>query len=213
MVWALFFFVEHLQVREIKYIFVNNLNQNVMLKPIPVQLPEIEITEEYVRNIRTYLCDPNRKPLDSMPGEAELHTNPIRLNHNILHKIFYFFLGFVDRRYWRGDRNDTFYYLRLLTIKEQPPISIGFKIACLLFAYAGLSGVVRERLPFFGTTVYFKADFEVCLIIMLAGLYGFYKLYKYKIEDDFWMENHLIKRIRINGFWPIVSQINGGYHL
>lgn len=183
-----------------------------MLKPIPVQVPEIEITEEYVRNIRTYLCDPNRKPLDSMPGEAELHSNPIRLNHNILHKIFLFFMGFIDRRYLREDRNDTFYYLRLLTIKEQPPISIGFKIVCLLFAYAGLSGVLMERLPLFGSDVYIK-DQMIGLIFFIGGLYGFYKIYKYKIEHDFWMENDLIKRIRINGFWPIVSRINGGYKL
>lgn len=185
-----------------------------MLKPIPVQVPEIKITEEYVRNIRTYLCDPNREPLESMPGEAELHTNPIRLNHNIFHKIFYFFMGFLDRRYWRGDRNDTFYYLRLLTIKEQFAITIGFKIASLCFAYAGLSGVLDERLPFIaGSEVYLKSGFEISLIIMLGGLYGFYYFYKAKREDDLYMENDLIKRIRINGFWPVVSKINGGYHL
>jgi hypothetical protein len=184
-----------------------------MLKPIPVQVPEIKITEEYVRNIRTYLCDPNRKPLDSMPGEAELHTNPIKLNHTIFHKILYFFLGFLDRRFWRGDRNDTFYYLRLLTIKEQFPVTIGWKFACLCFAYAGLSGVIKERLPFFWSEVYVKSGFEVSLIIMLGGLYGFYWLYKFKIEDDLFMENDLIKRIRINGFWPVVSRINGGYKL
>jgi nitrogen fixation-related uncharacterized protein len=122
-------------------------------------------------------------------------------------------MGFIDRRFWRGDRNDTFYYLRLLTIKEQPPVSIGFKIASLLFAYAGLSGVIKERLPFFGSEVYLKSGIEVSLIIMLGGLYGFYWLYKYKRMDDLDMENDLIKRIRINGFWPVVSKINGGYHL
>jgi len=183
-----------------------------MLKPIPVQLPEIVIDEEYVRDMRRYLCDPNRKPLDSMPGEAELHTNPIKLQHNILHKILLFFLGFIDRRFWRGDRNDTFYYLRMLTIREQPPVSIGFKIAALLFAYAGLSGVLHERLPLLGSTIYVK-DEITGWIFFVGFLYGFYRLYKYKRMDDLDMEADLIKRIRINGFWPVVSVINGGYSL
>lgn len=189
----------------------NHKNKKDMLRPIPVQVPEIKITEEYVGNIRTYLCDPNRKPLDSMPGEAELHTIPIRLNHNILHKILLFFMGFIDRRFWRGDRNDTFYYLRLLTIKEQAPFTIVFKLACLIFAYSGLSGVLKERLPLFGSEVYLKSGFEVSFMFFLGGLYGFYWLYKFKREDDLFMENDLIKRIRIYGFWPVVSKINGGY--
>jgi hypothetical protein len=183
-----------------------------MLRPIPVQVSEIEITEEYVRNIRTYLCDPNRKPLDSMPGEAELHTNPIRLNHTILHKIFYFFMGFVDRRFWRGDRNDTFYYLRLLTIREQFPVTIGWKFACLMFSYYGLSGVIDERLYLFGSSLRMRSQIGGW-IFFLGGLYGFYRLYKFKREDDLFMENNLIKRIRINGFWPVVSVINGSYSL
>ena len=181
-----------------------------MLKPIPVQVAEIEISEEYIRNIRTYLCDPNRKPLDSMPGEAELHTNPIRLNPNILHKILLFFMGFIDRRFWRGDRNDTFYYLRLLTIKEQAPFTIVFKLACLIFAYAGLSGVLDQRVYLFGSSIRLH-DQAVGWIFFLGGLYGFYWLYKFKREDDLFMENDLIKRIRINGFWPVVTKINGGY--
>jgi hypothetical protein len=148
-----------------------------------------------------------------MPGEAELHTNPIRLNHNILHKIFLFFMGFIDRRFWRGDRNDTFYYLRLLTIKEQAPVSIVFKLICLILAYAGLSGVIKERLWFFGSEMYLKSGFEVSLIFLVGGLYGFYWFYKAKREDDLSMENNLIKKIRLNGFWPVVSQINGGYNL
>jgi hypothetical protein len=44
----------------------------------------------------------------------------ITLNLHPVEKIFYALVGLLDGRYWRGNRNDTLYYFRLLRAKAQP---------------------------------------------------------------------------------------------
>jgi hypothetical protein len=182
-----------------------------MLKQPPPKVSTVTISDEYVRQKRAYLTDPNRKPLDSLPGEVELHTNSIRMNHNMSYKILLFFLGFIDRRFRRGDRNDIFFYLRLLTIKEWPPYSIVLKVICLSIAWGGLSGILKERLWFFGSQMYLKSDFMTSLIILALGVYGLFYIYTAKKERDADEENKIIDDVRRYGFWEVARRANGNY--
>lgn len=79
--------------------------------------------------IATYLS-PGRLESPESPGWPFKHeVNSLTLHLSLFQKILFAFLGLFDSRYWRGNRNDTMYYLRLVrATSETVYFSHSFKI-------------------------------------------------------------------------------------